>query len=222
MTAKTTETCRELGCSSSFHKAYCPKFKDGPKLHVVEPELKLDLGAGQTPQPDFEGVDLHAPNAKHRVDLWSGERWPWADSSVSELFSSHTIEHIEKGNRWKTYSGQGNLFYFFFEECWRIIKPGGTFKLQWPALQNVRSFQDPGHCDFIPLQRMMYLDRNWREMNKLEHYTTKACDFVMESGTPTTSLENSKRADAVQQRMYVECWGFSDDFIVTLRARKPA
>lgn len=198
-----------------------PARRAPPKLHVVKDELKLDLGSGQTPAEGFEGVDYRAPNAKHKVDLWSGEKWPWADSSVDALHCSHTIEHIEKGNRHQTYSGQGNLFYFFFEECYRIIKPGGTFKLVWPALQSVRAFQDPTHCDYIPLHRMMYLDKNWREMNKLDHYLTMLpCDWVLESGSPTCSPENSKRPDAVQQRLYIESWNFSDDFHVNLRARK--
>jgi hypothetical protein len=56
-------------------------------------------------------------------------------------------------------------------------------------------------------------------MNKLDHYLG-ACDWVMESGTPTCSVENSKKPDAVQQRLYVESWNFSDDYHVTLRARK--
>ena len=186
-----------------------------PKLHVAEPEIKLDLGCGQTPIAGFEGVDLHAPNAKHRVHLWNGEPWPWPDSSVSELHASHVIEHIDAA-----YLPNGkDAFLWFFDEAWRVLKPGGTFKLVWPALQNVRAFQDPTHRRFIPLQTMMYLDKNWREMQKLEHYLG-ACDLVMESGTPTCSIENSKRADAVQQRMYIGEWNFSDDFHVNLRARK--
>jgi predicted SAM-dependent methyltransferase len=187
-----------------------------PKLHVPEPELKLDLGSGQNCREGFEGVDLHAPNAKHRCHLWDGTPWPFETSSVSELNACHVIEHIDA-----TYLPSGrDAFLFFFDEAYRVAKPGATFRLQWPALQSVRAFQDPTHRRFIPLQTMMYLDRNWREMQKLDHYLG-ACDWVMESGTPTTSLENSKRADAVQQRMYVEAWGFAEDFIVTLRARKP-
>lgn len=190
------------------------------KLHVPIVELKLDLGSGQSPKDGFEGVDLYAANAKHKVDLISGERWPFEDNSVDALHSSHFIEHIEKGNRHTTYTGQGNLFYFFFEEAYRVIKPGGVFTLQWPALQNVRAFQDPTHCDYIPIQRAYYLDKNWREMNKLEHYSSRGCDWVLENGQPTISQVNAKLPDQVQAQKFVEAWNFSEDFIATLRARK--
>ncbi len=198
--------------------------RKAPKIHVPVVELKLDLGCGQTPREGFEGVDLHAPNAKHRVHLWNGERWPWADSSVDELNASHVIEHIdafylnildEKG----VHIRHIDALMFFFGEAWRVAKPGATFRLQWPALQSVRAFQDPTHRRFIPVQTLAYLDRNWREMQKLEHYLG-SCDWVMEHCAPTCSVENSRKADPVQQRLYVEAWNFSEDFVATLRARK--
>jgi hypothetical protein len=187
------------------------------KLHAPEPELRLDLGCGQTPKEGFEGVDRFAPEAAHKVHLWDGQAWPWPESAVSELHASHLIEHIDAG-----YLEDGiDALMWFFSEAWRVAKPGATFKLVWPALQSVRAFQDPTHRRFIPMQTLMYLDRNWREMNKLQHYLgSGACDWVMETCTPTCSVENSRRADVVQQRMFVECWGFSEDFVATLRARK--
>lgn len=187
-----------------------------PKIHREIPELKLDLGCGQTPRAGFEGVDLHAPNAKHRVHLWDGTPWPWADSSVAELAASHLIEHIDAA-----YLPNGrDALLFFFDEAWRVAKPGAVFHLQWPALQSVRAFQDPTHRRYIPMQTLAYLDKNWREMNKLDHYLG-ASDWVMEHCAPTCSIENAKKADIVQQRLYTEAWGFAEDFIATLRARKP-
>jgi predicted SAM-dependent methyltransferase len=190
---------------------------------LIAPEallLQLDLGAGETPREGFQGVDLYAEKPDWRIDLTGGDPWPWGDGCVDALHSSHFIEHIEKGNKHQTYTGQGNLFYFFFEEAYRVLKAGGVFTLQWPALQSVRAFQDPTHCDFIPLQRVLYLDKNWREMNKLSHYTVKtACDFVMESGVPTTSIFKSKLSKPVQEQKFEEAWNFSEDFIVQLRKR---
>lgn len=213
---------------SKARRMVLPKVKQTkPKLHVAAPELKLDLGSGQTPREGFEGVDLHAPNAKHRVHLWNGTAWPWADSSVSELAASHLIEHIDAAfievglvtTPTKVSPKMQDAFLFFFDEAWRVAKPGATFRLQWPALQSVRAFQDPTHRRYIPMQTLAYLDKNWREMQKLDHYLG-SCDWVMESCAPTTSLENSKKADVVQRRLYVESWNFSDDFIAVLRARK--
>ncbi len=193
--------------------------RKAPKLHVVTPALKLDLGSGQTPREGFEGVDLHAPNAKHRVHLWDGLMWPWAESSVDELNASHLIEHID-ALYIRKYTGESmDAFLFFFEEAWRVIKPGGTFRVQWPALQSIRAFQDPTHRRFIPMQTLAYLDRNWREMQQLDHYLG-SCDWVMEHCAPTCSIEDSKKPAPVQERLYKEAWNFSEDFVATLRARK--
>jgi predicted SAM-dependent methyltransferase len=213
---------------SKARRMVLPKVKQTkPKLHVAAPELRLDLGSGQTPADGFEGVDLHAPNAKHRVHLWNGEKWPWADSSVDAFHCSHVIEHIDAAYI-MTWRDRGafqirdisiDALLFFFDEAWRCAKPGATFKLIWPALQSVRAFQDPTHRRYIPMQTLAYLDKNWREMQKLDHYLG-SCDWVMENCAPTCSPENAKRADVVQQRLYLESWNFSDDFIATLRARK--
>lgn len=186
---------------------------------VYEPGVvQLDLGSGETPREGYEGVDAFAPSAKHKVDLLSGERWPWADNSVDALHCSHFIEHIEAGNRHKTYTGQGNLFFFFFQECYRILKPGGVFTVIWPALQNVRAFQDPTHVRFIPREMLMYLDAGWRQANKLEHYTAKGgpLDFKCVSATPTISDIEAAKADVVQMQNSNDHWNFFHDWLVTL------
>ncbi len=204
-----------------------------PTLHIEEPELKLDLGCGGNLQAGFHGVDAHlgerpgvgatpfAPGAITRWDLWDGAAWPFATGSVSELHASHVIEHIEAGNRHQTYTGQTNLFMFFFEEAWRVAKPGATFTLLWPDLKSVRAFMDPPHCQFIPAERLLYLDRNWREMNKLDHYLTKTgCDWVTESISPSMLTENSLKAEKVQQQHMNTEWNFVFDQRAVLRCRK--
>lgn len=190
------------------------------KLHVAAPELKLDLGSGQNPAEGFEGVDRFAPNAKHKVHLWDGERWPFEDGSIDALCSTHVIEHI-KADYIDTYLGaEVDAFFFFFNEAYRIAKPGATFKLQWPALQSVRAFQDPTHRRFVDIRTMYYLDRNWREANKLDHYLGATCDWVLDNGQPTINPLNAKLPDVVQQQRFIESWNFSEDFVATLRARK--
>jgi predicted SAM-dependent methyltransferase len=187
-----------------------------PKIHVPVPTLKLDLGCGQNPKEGFEGVDRFAPNAKHKVHLWSGERWPWADSSVDELHAAHLIEHIDA-----VYLPDGtDALLWFFDEAWRVAKPGATFSLQWPALQSVRAFQDPTHRRFIPPQTMAYLDKNWRQMQKLDHYLG-GCDWVYESGASSCSIENSKKPAEVQTKLAIETWNFAEDLFAVLRCRKP-
>lgn len=192
-------------------------------IPVVDPELvKLDLGCGENPREGYDGVDAWEPKAKHKVDLWDGQRWPFEDSSVDFLHASHVIEHIELGNRHKTYTGQTNLFFFFMQECFRILKPGGTLELIWPALKNERAFQDPTHCRFIPIATMAYLDKTQREAMKLEHYTAQGIplDLKMASYQFTIPEAVSLMPDLVQGQNANDHWNVQQDIHCTLKANK--
>jgi predicted SAM-dependent methyltransferase len=103
------------------------------KLVLAAPraELKLDLGCGQHPKEGFEGVDLYASQAKHKIDLF---KFPWRDfkdNSVDEIYCSHFLEHIPAREietrdlndpKRTDFLGQDMLFAFM-DECYRILKP---------------------------------------------------------------------------------------------------
>ena len=80
------------------------KIKDAAP--VAEVEIKLDLGAGRNPIPGFTSVDLYAPGANVRCDLfntpWKDDKGKllWADDSVSEIHASHFLEHVPRTLRW--------------------------------------------------------------------------------------------------------------------------
>lgn len=141
----------------------------------------LDLGAGQRPREGYEPVDLFT--GPKRIDLLNGERWPWRDSSVDAIYSSHFIEHIPADEvDTHVYDGiacrlvkQDRLFWFF-DECYRILKPGALIELAWPALQHPNAFRDPTHRRFLPLEFTYYLSKKSRESMGVSHYNVE-CDF---------------------------------------------
>lgn len=183
------------------------------------PGLCLDLACGESCREGYEGVDaFEVPGVKHVFDLTSGERWPFEDGSVDALHCSHFIEHIEAGNKHTTYSGQGNLFYFFFQEAFRVLKPGGTFTVVWPALQNVRAFMDPTHTRYIPREMLMYLDEEWRKANKLDHYSARGIplNFKTVSAHPSIPEIEAAKPDVVQMQNANDHWNFFQDWCVTL------
>lgn len=219
-----------------------PEVVQVPPLKVIEParELKLDLACGQSPKEGFEGVDLWE-GAKRRMDLL---KFPWAidDNSVDELNCSHFIEHIpareidyrdlapckvpgEEGvvtgisykHPWQSRVGQDMLFAFF-DECYRILKPEGLLTITCPSVRNERAFWDPTHRRFIAMVTFCYFSKEWRKMNKLDHYRI-SCDFVGNIGYTMTDDYVGRGSDVVQ-RAQRESWNFIVDYMVPLRAKK--
>lgn len=238
-----------------------PRSRSAPVIARAPEALRLDLGSGPRPAEGFKGVDIVEGVTDYTFDLCSGERWPWADNSVDELRSCHFIEHIDagyirprtgpSGKAWVARKGGGaeevelglgpriDALLWFFDEAWRIAKPGAVFTVQWPALQSVRAFQDPTHRRFIPAEIVHYLCVKGRESMGVSHYGA-VCDW--DGGvTPTVNVppetEEDKamalRADSSdekqawarrkgeeQQRRYFQTWNYTNDFIMTLKAIK--
>lgn len=187
-------------------------------------ELKLDLACGQSPREGFEGVDLYSKDAKHKVDLFRFP-WPWATSSVDELNSSHFIEHIpmtylckKHGHEQLPCEGAPDLFFAFFDECYRILKPQGKMHIVVPTCRSERAFQDPTHRRFIAQATFFYLSADWRKGNKLDHYLVK-CNFT---GDVNFSFDASiqSRHEEVQKELFQHAWNVMQDWLVVLRAVK--
>lgn len=175
--------------------------------------MKLDLGCGQAPREGFEGVDLWE-GAQHQHDLL--QPWPWPDNSIEELSSSHFIEHIP--THW---SQQGkDLLCWFFDEAWRVIKPGGVFLLQWPALQSVRAFQDPTHRRYIPLETLNYLNAEWRQAVGISHYNI-ACNWgIVRSGHTLDGGYVVGTKDTLGNEYFQNHWNIAVDCYAELKAIK--
>lgn len=121
---------------------------------VVELITKLDFGCGTNVREGFEGVDILNFGQKHVLDVT--QPWPWADESVYEANASHFIEHLKPQER-----------IFFFNELYRVLKPGGTCFIIVPAWSSARAYGDLTH-QWPPVSEYFfpYLNRDWRLGNK--------------------------------------------------------
>lgn len=172
-------------------------------VKLEQPGLMLDFGCGEVCQQGYEGVDLYAPSAKHKVNLFQMPL-PWRDDSVSGIWCSHFIEHIPQHTRWA-----------FFDECWRIMKEGSVMRIFVPNWKTERAYGDMTH-EWPPVVAMFfyYLSREWRKVNKLEHgaYALK-CNFDFQAG-PTgfypdfadRNQENQAFACAHYMEVYPDMW----------------
>jgi hypothetical protein len=165
--------------------------KSAPKKkpHVVSDEpLKLSLACGQRKPEGFKGVDIAKTDATDYVqDLF---QFPWsqfADNSVDEIECSHFVEHIPHGN------GYHDPFFQFFDEVYRILKPAefdpnnpnipikGFMNIVAPYYSSMRAWQDPTHQRAISEATFLYLNKEWRKTNQLDHYDVQ-CDFDFSYG----------------------------------------
>lgn len=164
--------------------------------------MKLDLASGKHPKPGFKTVDV-SPLLKpdYVIDLVSGAAWPWARDSIDELHCSHFIEHIP-AEEVATYGEVGanvqrgfrqDALFFFFDQAFRVIKPGGVFTVAWPSLKSSAAFQDPTHRRFLPLEFMHYLSRAGREAMGVDHYNV-VCNWIVEE----TKLATAPKPEAIR------------------------
>jgi predicted SAM-dependent methyltransferase len=191
--------------------------------HVGSPPLKLDLACGETPADGFEGVDMFAPNAKHRWNLLKFP-WPVDDNSVDEAVCSHFVEHIPMAfvsRRDGALSlvpddeDSTDLFCRFFEEVWRVLKPGAKITVVVPFARHDRAFQDPTHRRFINESSFLYLAKQWREANKLGHYLAR-CDFAMHIMRVVDQSLMMRHEDVQRERM-AHYWNVVTDLKVEMK-----
>lgn len=87
--------------------------------------IRLELGAGGRKLAGWTAVDWQDGSALN-LDLTKG--LPFPSNSVSAVYSSHVLEHFFVRD-----------LQFLLGECWRVLKPGGTFSA---AVPNARIYLD--------------------------------------------------------------------------------
>ena len=175
---------------------------------------KLDLACGNNLQPGFTGVDVTKKGTQADIEMnILSFPWPWKSDSIKEVFNSHFLEHIPHGD------GYHDPFFDFFNELYRVLKPGGTARFICPYYSSVRAIQDPTHQRSIGEPTFFYLSKKWRKLNKLEHYPI-VCDFETIKIDHGISEEmNGKAQDAVAyQAMHMI--NVVNDIMVTIQKPK--
>jgi len=111
--------------------------------------LKLDIGAGRDPRgEDFTTVDAFVP-ADIQAHAWA---IPLPDNCVTEIWSSHMLEHIEPGKIQETLT-----------EWRRILKSEARAIIQVPNFDYVARYWLCGHQgqrDHVWAEAMVYGLRN--------------------------------------------------------------
>lgn len=125
---------------------------------AVQVPIRIDLGAGKNKKEGFLGVDAIPFEGVDVVCHIGQDIWPWADGSVEEAHCSHTLEHLTNLNgAWER--------THFFNELYRVLKPGAKCTLIIPHWASNRYYGDPTHKEPFSEMGFYYLDKTWRMAN---------------------------------------------------------
>lgn len=114
--------------------------------------VKLDIGCGSKKKDGFHGVDQYQMEGVDTVLQIGNKKWPWKNNSVDEAHSSHFIEHLTANER-----------VHFYNELYRVLKPGAKATIIVPHWNSNRAYGDPTH-QWPPVSEMSfyYLSKSWR------------------------------------------------------------
>lgn len=173
------------------------------KLKAVQApqELRLDIGCGPNKAPGFIGVDIQKFDG---VDVVADMRckWPWGDESVTEVRSSHFLEHLTQDER-----------VHFFNELHRVLIKGGKATIATPHWLSERAYGDPTHkMPPVTFFSYFYVNKEWREKNA--PHTRYTCDFYVTGGNTIIAPWNA-RSNEVQGFAQTHYANVSQDLIVT-------
>lgn len=99
----------------------------------------IDLGGRFNSPKGFVTVDLR--DAEITCDLTGP--WPFADNSIGLIRAHHIIEHLPDT-------------IHFFNEAYRVLKPGAFILVEVPATSGSGAFSDPTHIKFFNKRSFQY------------------------------------------------------------------
>jgi SAM-dependent methyltransferase len=148
--------CNNAPKGALFVLMMSAKYTTGPEVTKIlhkhkDQVLKLDIGCGDNKQQEdgWIGIDIQPlPGVDIFYDLQTFP-WPLPDNTFTLLSASHVLEHITREN---------NIFIKFMDECWRVLKYDGQFRIAVPYAGSTMFWADPTHVNGIVPQTFHYFD----------------------------------------------------------------
>ena len=127
----------------------------------------LNLGAGNYIWKGAVNHDLrkHRPEIDVTHDL-NVLPWPWADSSFDHIASSSVFEHLTID------------LVMALDECWRILRPGGTLRVKVPHWKHDNAYADPTHRWRYSLRVFDAFNPDTKLGRELGFYTDRRWKFI--------------------------------------------
>ena len=110
--------------------------------------MRLILGCGNKPDKRPGSMNHDRTKFAEWVDVahdLNDTPWPWRDNQFAEIVAEDVLEHLDD-------------FITFFDECWRILEPGGMVLVRVPRWDSINVHIDPTHRRGYHPQSFDYLD----------------------------------------------------------------
>jgi SAM-dependent methyltransferase len=91
--------------------------------------MKLNLGCGTNRLPGWLNYD---------AELDITKPLPFLDGTIDFIFAEHVVEHVHQREA-----------FSFFEECHRVLKPGGMIRIAVPSADQIMRLADDDYCAFV-------------------------------------------------------------------------
>jgi SAM-dependent methyltransferase len=192
-------------------------------------DFHLDLGCGTVPKARLgidrflaPGVDLaidlerlcpaeQSENSWHQptVDLYRAmgvdgplirrPMLPFPDDSIESIISHHCLEHIRDG------------FVPLMDECHRVLKPGGIFRIIVPLFPSYSAVADPDHKRYF-LEGVFETfcgtsgGEHWMESFSVPYTKSRFQMLDEDTSPPTIDIDQWRPNDAREMRVALRKW----------------
>lgn len=127
-----------------------PLAVDAATARLQPAKRRMHLGCGTKILADYVNVDIvAAPGVDVVCDLSAGI--PFSSDSFDEILAVDFIEHIPSS---KT--------IHLMNEAWRVLAPGGVFRIHVPSAPGITAYQDPTHVSFWNAESFDYFEDGHR------------------------------------------------------------
>jgi SAM-dependent methyltransferase len=102
--------------------------------------LTLDLRGNPDIQIDLNKLGWANQDRKYRIMPHTPGTLPFLNDSIESMISHHCLEHI------------GDGFVNLIDECYRVLKPGGKFRIIVPLFPSFAAVDDVDHCRYFTIK----------------------------------------------------------------------
>jgi SAM-dependent methyltransferase len=172
----------------------------------------LHLGCGRVGRdlPDYPDARVITLDADYRLDpdlvcVLGCNNIRLAEDSVDVVVAHHVLEHIGK-------QGETTEWFYFWEELYRVLKPGGLVRFTSPLYSSTWAWADPSHTRALSPESFVFFDQDAYRLpgTSMSPFRIR-CDF--ERIEAVTYLADVNPSVWARERV--------SHFSGTLRARKP-